>query len=235
MARITRKELKTDKFALEVEHTVTFFEEHGKEILRYGGIVAVVVLLGGGFYVFRHRQAAAREAALSRAIEVQEAPVGPPPAGSTTISAFPTQQVKDEAATQVFNSVKNQYAGSTEATIAQYYLGSIQADQGKFSDAEKSFQAVAANGNDQYASLAKLSLAQVYYAEGKMDQGQKVFEDLMAHPTVFVSKEQAQVSMARVLIPIRPAEARKILDTLRNTPGAVSQVALQLYAQLPPQ
>ena len=32
MARITRKELKADKFALEVEHTVTLFEEHKREI-----------------------------------------------------------------------------------------------------------------------------------------------------------------------------------------------------------
>ena len=35
VARITRKELKSDKFALEVEHTVTFFEEHQKELIRY--------------------------------------------------------------------------------------------------------------------------------------------------------------------------------------------------------
>ena len=44
MARITRKELKTDKFALEVEHTVNFFEEHQKEIIRYGASPRVVAL-----------------------------------------------------------------------------------------------------------------------------------------------------------------------------------------------
>ena len=38
MSRITRKELKTDKFALEIGHTVTFFEEHRQEIIRYGGV-----------------------------------------------------------------------------------------------------------------------------------------------------------------------------------------------------
>ena len=36
MSRITRKELKTDKFALEVEHTVSLFEQHRQEIIRYG-------------------------------------------------------------------------------------------------------------------------------------------------------------------------------------------------------
>jgi predicted negative regulator of RcsB-dependent stress response len=235
LARITRKELKADKFALEVEHTVTLFEEHRQEIVRYGAIVLAVVLLGVGFYFYRGRQHATREAALARAIQVQETSVGPPTPGSPSSNTFPTQQVKDEAATKVFTDLKNQYPGSEQALIAQYFLGTIQANQGKLADAEKSLQEVAAKGDDKYASLAKLSLGQVYFADGKIDQGKKVFEDLAAHPTIFVSKEQAQLAMARDLIPVRPADARKILDGLRNTPGTVGQVALTLYGQLPPQ
>ena len=38
MSRITRKELKSDKFALEVSHGITLFEQHKKEISRYGTI-----------------------------------------------------------------------------------------------------------------------------------------------------------------------------------------------------
>ena len=235
MARITRKELKADKFALEVEHTVTLFEEHKQEIVRYGAVVLVVVLLAVAFYFYRGRQHSAREAALSRAIQVQETSVGPPAPGSATASTFPTQQVKDQAATKVFTDLKNQYSGSEEGEIAQYFLGTIQANQGKLAEAEKSLQEVAAKGDEKYASLAKLSLSDLYFAQGKTDQGKKVLEDLAAHPTIFVSKEQAQLALARNLIPVRPAEARKILDGLRNTPGSVSQVALTLYGQLPPQ
>ena len=235
MARITRKELKADKFALEVEHTVTLFEEHRQEIVRYGGIALVVVLLGFGLYFYRGRQHSTRESALARAIQVQETSVGPPTPGSTTSNTFPTQQVKDEAATKVFTDLKNRYPGSEEALIAQYFLGTIQANQGKLAEAEKSLQEVAAKGDEKYASLAKLSLGEVFFAESKVDQGKKVFEDLAAHPTIFVSKEQAQLALARDLIPIRPADARKILDGLRNTPGTVSQVALSLYGQLPAQ
>lgn len=235
MARITRKELKADKFALEVEHTVTLFEEHRQEIVRYGAIVLAVVLLGVGLYFYRARQESAREAALARAIQVQETSVGPLTPGSSTTSTFPTQQVKDEAATKVFTELKDKYSGSEEALIAQYYMGTIQASQGKLADAEKTLQDVSAKADEKYASLAKLSLGEVYIAEGKVDQGKKVLDDLAAHPTIFVSKEQAQLTLARDLIPVRPADARKILDGLRNTPGVVSQVALTLYGQLPPQ
>jgi hypothetical protein len=33
----------------------------------------------------------------------------------------------------------------------------------------------------------------------------------------------------------KPAEARKLLDPLRNRPGEVGQVALQVYGELPAQ
>ena len=235
MARITRKELKTDKFALEVEHTFSFFEEHRQEIARYGGFALVVVVLAAGFYVYRQHQHTAREAALARALQIQDTPVGTPPAGSTTITMFPTEQVKDDAALKVFSDLRSKYSGSDEAEIAGYYLGGIQAGQGKLADAEKTFREVAEKGNEQYASLAKLSLAEVYFAQGKVDQGRKIFEDLIAHPTLFVSKDQAQIGLARALLPVRPEEARKILEPLKNTSGATAQIALQLYSDLPPQ
>jgi predicted negative regulator of RcsB-dependent stress response len=235
LARITRKELKADKFALEVEQTFTFFEEHQRELLRYGAAVVVLALLIAGFLFYRSRQHAARESALGRAILVEQTPVGTPPPGSTNVNAFPTQQVKDEATLKVFTDLKNQYPGTAEGAIAQYYLGTLQAEQGKFAEAEKSLSEAAAKADEKYASLAKLALADVYFAMAKPDQGKKLLEDLAAHPTIFVSKEQALLALARDLIPIRPAEARKILDSVRTTPGAPAQVALTLYSQLPPQ
>ena len=231
MARITRKELKTDKFALEVEHGLTFFEEHQKDIVRYGGIALVVVALAVVFNIYQRHQHTAREGALGRAIQIQETGVGPATPGAAT--TFPTQQVKDDVAIKAFTEIKTRYSGSDEAEIAEYWIGSIRSDQGNLAEAEKSFQEVAQKGDEGYASLAKLSLSQVYFAQGKLDQGRKVLEDLIAHPTLFVSKEQASIALARALLPTKPEEARKILDPLRTQADAVGQVALTLYGQLP--
>ena len=66
-----------------------------------------------------------------------------------------------------------------------------------------------------------------------MDQGEKLLRDLMAHPTLFVSKEQAAIALARALIATKPDEARKLLDPLRTEGSSVGQVALTLYGQLP--
>jgi predicted negative regulator of RcsB-dependent stress response len=232
VSRITRKELKSDKFALAVEHTVPFFEEHQQEIIRYGAIALAAVALIVGYWVYRNHQHAAREEALAQAIRVQEAPAGGI-SGNGGL-AFPTQEAKDVEATRVFTDLQAKYPGSSEGQIAQYYLSCIKADQGKMAEAEKGFQQVAQNGDTQYASLAKLSLAQIYFSDGRNTQAEAMLRDLMAHPTPFVSKDQATLMLARYMAIKNPAEARKLLDPLRTVPGTVGQVALTMYGELPP-
>jgi hypothetical protein len=230
VARITRKELKTDKFALEVEHTVTFFDEHRQELVRYGGIALGVAALIAGYMIYAGREHVAREAALAHAIEVQEAGVGG--VSATGGLTFPTQDAKDKEAIKVFTDLKNKYSGSMEAEVAQYYLGSILADQGNLAQAEKSFQEAAEKGDARYSSLAKLSLAQIYFSDGRDTQGESMLRDLIAHPTVFVSSEQATITLARYLANKKPAEARKLLEPLRSQPGSVGQIALTILGEM---
>ncbi len=232
MARITRKELKTDKFALEVENTVTFFEQHQRELMKYGAIVLAAAVLIVGYTMYSRHQRSVRETALGYAIQVQEAGIGAP---QPNVLTFPTQEAKDQEAIKVFTNLKNQYSGSNEAEIASYYLASIAADQGKLTQAERGFQEVAQKGDDRYSSLAKLSLAQIYFSDGRDAEGEKALRDLIAHPTVFVSSDQATITLAKYLSIKKPAEARKLLEPLRTKPGEVGQVALTVYGQLPSQ
>jgi predicted negative regulator of RcsB-dependent stress response len=225
--------LKSDKFALEIEHTVTFFEEHQKEIIRYGGAAVVAILLIVGYVIYSGHQHAQRQEALARAIQIQEAPVGQPTPG-TNIN-FPTQDVKDSVALKSFQDVENRYPGTVEGYIAEYYIGAIVADQGKLSEAEGHFRNVADRADSKYSSLAKFSLAQVYFATGRDAQGESTLRDIIAHPTMYVSKDQATLALAKFLGPKKPAEARKLLDPLRSTPGIVGQTALSELSMLPQQ
>jgi predicted negative regulator of RcsB-dependent stress response len=230
--RITRKELKTDKFALELGHTVTFFEEHQKEIARYAGIAAAVAVLIAGYVVYQRHQHQARQVDLAKAIAVQEAPVG----GVSAIGnlTFPTQEAKDAASTKAFGDLQKQYSGTFEGEIAQYYLASIEADKGNMVAAENGFKEVAQKGDAEYASLAKLSLVQIYFSDNRTSQAESLLRDLMAHPTVFVSKEQATLALTQYLIHKDPNEARKLLEPLRVSPiDAVRNVAMAQAAELP--
>ena len=234
MDRITRKELKTDKFALELGHTVTFFEEHRKEIARFGGIAAVVAVLIVGYVVYRGHQHQARQLDLAKAIAVQEAPVGGVSGNGSLV--FPTDEAKYAASTKAFGDLAKRFSGTAEGQIAQYYLASIEADKGNIAAAEKGFREVAENGNAASASLAKLSLSQIYFSDGRNSQAETVLRDLMAHPTIFVSKEQATLALTQYLIRKDPVQARKLLEPLRVSPiAAIRNVAVSQLSQLPQQ
>ena len=230
MSRITRKELKTDKFALEVEHGISFFEHHKNEAVKYGAIAVGIAVLIVGYTIYQRGQHSARQEMLAAAIRIQEAGIGQSGNGGL---AFPTQEAKDQEAIRAFGELRTKYSGSAEGEIAQYYLGSIKADQGKLGEAEKLYQEVAQNGAEKYAALSKLSLAQIFFADGRTDQGEKVLRDLIANPTDFVSSDQATISLARYLSPKKPAEARKLLEPLRTRPGSVGQVAITLLGEMP--
>lgn len=228
--RITRKELKTDKFALEVEQTVDFVTGHRRQLLQYGSIAAVVAAIAIGAYFYLRHQQTARAQLLAQAITIQEAPVAASNAGALFV--FPTEDAKRAAATKAFSEVAVKYSGTSDAAVAKYYLGASAADQGKMADAEKLFKEAAEQGDNNYASLARFSLAQVYFAEGRPADGEKILRDLMVHPTVFVSKDQAIIALARGIAPTKPGEARKMLEPLRTQPGAVSQVAITAVGEL---
>ena len=228
--RITRKELKTDKFALEVEQTVDYVSEHRRQLMQYGSIAAVVVAITVGGYFYMRHQRTERAQLLAQAITIQEAPVGASNAGA--LFTFPTEDAKRAAATKAFSEIAAKYSGTSDAAVAEYYIAASAADQGKLADAEKLFKEAAEQGDKNYASLARLSLAQVLFAAGRPAEAEKILRDLMAHPTVFVSKDQAIVALARGIAPTRPDEARKMLEPLRTQNGVVSQVAITAVGEL---
>jgi len=233
VARITRKELKSDKFAQEVGLTVTFFEEHQKDVVRYGGIGVAAVLLIGGFFIYQKHEHAARQEELAQAIRVQETPVAT--VATNGQQTYPTQDAKDQAAIKVFADLESKHSGSDEAQIAEYYLGCIHSDQGKMAEAEKNFLNGANHGDKNYASLAKIALAEIYFSDGRFAQGEKMLRDLMEHPTVFVSKNQAAIALAKHYTGRNNAEARKLLAPIKDGKSPVASIAQTLYAQLPPQ
>ena len=233
MDRITRKGLKQDKFALEVGHTVEYLGMHRKQAIRIGiavGVVAVLVLAILTYRGYSYRQ---RQAALSAALEIQMAPVSPTP--NDVVRTFPTEQERTKAAVKAFADVATRFAGSGEATIATYYLGILAADDGRLPDAEKALKEVIESGNDRYAALGRLALADVYKGMGKMAEAEKVLRSLMEKPSAFVSKEQATIELAQLLGPTRPAEARKLLEPLRTERGTISRSVLTALSELPRQ
>lgn len=230
-SHLSRKDLKSDPLALEVEHGVEYVAAHKSQVTLYAGIAAVVLLGIVGFLFYRSRQAAAREEALAKAWLVVSAPVG----ASTTSSAlsYPTQDDKDKALLTTFTKVADDYPGSAEGAIARMRVAALKMDKSDLDGAISDYRQVVDKGPAELASSAKLAVAQLLWGQGKTDDAKKLLQDLIDHPTTYVSSEQAKLTLARLQIDSNPAEAKKLLDSLDKASPQIKTIATDLAAQLP--
>jgi len=228
--RITRKELKTDKFALEVEQAVGFLTAHRRQVTRYGtaALIVVLALMASGWY--RRHQRAVRQEALTAALQIYNAPVGQ--TGNPFLPGYPSEEEKNKAALKAFTELANRHGSSDEGFIARYYLGAMAADRGDLAEAEKHFRPVAESRHANYAALAKLALADIYRAQGRLDEGEKLLRSLIEKPTDFVSKEHATLLLAELIRDSRPEEARKLLEPLRTARSVISRHSLSALAEM---
>jgi predicted negative regulator of RcsB-dependent stress response len=229
--KLTRKELKTDKFAEEVQHSVEFVAHHRRQMIQWGVPAAAVVLIVLGVLVYRNYQHNARQEAFHAATLIQNSQVGP--SQSEYVVSFPTAQARQTAVVKTWRDFVAKYSGTEEGAIAEFFLGTNAADTGDLDDAVKHFKAAIDSGSAPYASEAKLALAQVYGAQGKVNDGVQLIQSVIDHPTVMVSKDAATLALADLIKTSDPQRARKLVDPLRtSTRAAVSKAAITLDSSL---
>ncbi len=241
MDRITRKDLKTDKFAVEVGHAAEYLGSHRRQMLIYGGAALAAIAIGVAVYFYRGGQHVERQKELVEAMRIRDAYIGEKPQGAdVTLKWFQSTEKRDEAARKALAEIVAKHSGSDEADIAQYTLGALAYDDGKIEEAERRFRDVVENGSKAYASMARFSLAQLEDLRGKKAEAERHLRYLVDNPTSMVSKEQATIALADVLAASKPDEARKLLEPLRTSSRpAISRTAITHLAKLgqaaPPQ
>lgn len=229
MDRAHRKELKHDKFVEQVGHTVEYAAGHKSQVVKIAAGVVVLLVAALGVYLYMGRQHAQRQADLHQAMRTIDAQIGP---SSEFLVTYPTQEEKDKAVEKALTDVATKHSGKEEGMVARYLLGVQFADRGKLADSEKNLKIVADDGDDEIASQAKLSLAQLYESQNKVAEAEKLLQSIANDPTIFVSKWQATIALARLKAKSNPAEARKLLEPLRTASGAVSRVAINALGEI---
>ncbi len=233
MNRKFRKQIKGDRFAQEVGATVSWVDHHKALVTRYGAIALGVVLVAGGVYFYIRHQANVREEALAQALRIDNAVIGAENAVAGNLS-YPTQEEKDKARVKAFTDLYTRYHGSQEGTIAEMNLASDAADKGDLVNAERMYKDVVDSSPKEYASMATLSLANIYSGEGKDADAEKLLRNLVAHPTMTVSKEEATIHLAKLIGCSHPDEARALLNPLRMERTSVSRASVTTLGELAP-
>jgi predicted negative regulator of RcsB-dependent stress response len=230
--KLTRKELKSDKFALEVQHSVEYVSLHRRQMVRWAVPAVAVVLIAIGIFWYRNYQHGMRQEALHATMQIQNSTIGP--SQSEYVVSFPTAEARKTAVVKAWSDLAAKYSGTEEGGIAEFFLGTNAADVGNLPEAAKHFQAAIDSGSAPYASEAKLALAQVYAAQGKPNDGVQLIQSVIDHPTVLVSKDAAILALADLIKTSDPQRAKKLVDPLRtSTRSAVSKAAITLASSLP--
>jgi predicted negative regulator of RcsB-dependent stress response len=230
--RQLKKVVKNDEFKQQVWHSIDFVKDHTAEVKKYGVIALAVLVVAGGIYFYIGHQADAREEALAHALRVDQGTVG-----SNTQAAnlhFNTQEEKDKASEKAFREVASKYPGTQEGAIALMNLGQAAVDRGDLTEGEKDLKNVVDSAPPAYASQAALALAQLYDIEGKSAEAEKLLDNLVKHPTVTVSKDEAELAMAKVIAKTDQPRARKILEDLQAHAQrtAISKAAVSAMGEI---
>lgn len=231
MDRLSRKQLKTDQVTERAFDVLEWASENRAIVTKYALGVVVLAVLAFGVYIYRQSQSETRERALAEAIRLDEATVGS--AGQATNLRFNSDEEKVAAWKKAFGDIASRYSGTQEGAIAHIYIGGAAAEKGDLAEAEKQFKAVLDNGPEEYASLARISLAQVYAGQGKPDEAEKLFREAINKPSATVSKEQATLMLGQFLAAKKPDEARKLIEPLRTARTAISRAAVSALGSLP--
>jgi predicted negative regulator of RcsB-dependent stress response len=231
---LTRHELKEqlqhDQFTDSVSSALEYASSHKQRLIQWGiaaGVVAIIVI---GAIWFNSYRRAERQRDLQKAFTTLDAQVGPPNEYTKT---FATQEEKTKASIAALSQIVAKDGGTAEGYLAQYYLGTLKAQQNDLKGAEANLRVVASSSSES-AALAKIALAQIYAASNRIPQAQELLRSLVNKPTDLVSKSQAEILLAQIDAAANPQQARQILNNLKgpNISPAASRAADQLSAQI---
>ncbi len=230
---MTRHELKEqlqhDQFTDSVSGALEYASSHKQRIIQWSIIGVVAILAIVAIFWYNSYRRSVRQQDLQAAFTVLDAQVGP---HSDFAKTFATQDEKLKASIKALSDVVSKDGGTKEGYLAQYYRGTLKAQQNDTQGAEADLRAVVNSSSDS-AALAKIALAQLYLASKKTSEAQDLLRSLVNKPTDLVSKGQAEVLLAQMDATVNPRESKKILQGLKapNQSPAISHAVDQLSSQ----
>ncbi len=240
MARLSRHELKEDKFRTAYEDYEHFAKTHYREIAEVVGMVFVIIgLVLGLRYLVNQREAAAN-AQLGEALETFHAYVGTAAPGTLgpQTQSFPTAHEKYAKALAQFSAMTNikgvlrLLPEQKAVRIARYHVGLCQAELGDPAGAIKTLTQAGADREPAIGSLARFALAGELVMTGKTADGVKIYQDLVDHPTATVPKATAQMALADALRGTQPAQARQLYERMQKEYATEPELAESIRQQL---
>lgn len=221
-----RHRLKENELSQALSDATERFRENRSTVRLAGGIIALVVVVGGGYWAWTTRSENRAQALMGDAIVIMQAPVEEPkPGAKPGVTGYPTVQARAEAALAKFAEVYNAYP-STEAGVAsRYYAASALSMLGRHAEAAARFQETVdrAGQNSFYGRMARLGVVEANTQAKKYDEAISAAQALVNNTTDdTIPRDALLIELGRVQAAAgKKAEAKQTLDkVIAEFPGS---------------
>jgi hypothetical protein len=233
---ISRKELKKDEVRDTLAHGAEAVLSHRRFVAWLLGIalVAGVAVLGWKFY--SEKQTAKAAAVFDDAMKVFQARIRTPgEAVDASEVSYVDQKNKYEDASKKFTDVANRFPHTRPGQLSRYYAALSLEHLGRNEEAARSLQQLANSGTEEFAALARFELAQVDERTGKGDEAVKIYQQLIAKPSVLAPKPVVMLALANHYRQTDASQAARLYSQIKTEypDSAIAQEADQQLQLLP--
>ena len=215
-AKMKKHELEEpDKLQLFFDRVRTFAQEHRSKLYAGGAFILLVLLAGGGWYLYQDRYQKAADALYGQVIDAA-AKATEPAAGK-------------EASIMGYKELIAKYPKSRAAATAYYRLGSLHYDRGEYDaaiDAARKFLDRAPTESD-LKPLAYLDIGASHEAKKELDKALESYEQALKAPASAPFEALVYGNIAR--IHEEKNEAAKAVEFYRKALGKTTDPLMTLY------
>ncbi len=211
---ISRKELKKDEVRDTLAHGAEALLSHQKFTIF---LVALALVVAAGVYGWRRytqRESASAEAGFNSAMTIFQAPVGP--AQTPGQLTYMDENKKFTDAEQAFSKVATKYSRTRAGRLSAYYAALSDEKLKNDAAAEKRLRGLTRSKDAEVASMAKYELAGLDARSGKTDDAIKIYQELIAKPSILVPKPEVMMALANCYRAKDPSQAAKMYGQIKS-------------------
>ena len=214
----------------ELSHVLTDasarLQENRGPLSLAAGIVALLLLVGVGYWAWTTRSENRAQTLMGDAIVIMQAPVEEPkPGAKPGVTGYPTVQARAEAALNKFAEVYNAYPSTDAGIASRYYAASALSMLGRHAEAATRFQETVerAGQNSFYGRMARLGVVEASAQAKKYDEAISAAQALVNNTTDdTIPRDALLMELGRVQAAAgKKAEAKQTLDkVIADFPGS---------------
>jgi tetratricopeptide (TPR) repeat protein len=200
--RISRKQIKQDEFLDAAADAGHWLERHWRELVKWGGAVAVIALLVVGWRAWTTHRTGRGSELLASGIEKYARAEEAGYANSADL----------EGALSSFREAKDLLGDEDGGRTARYYEGAVLFRLKRFDEARAALESIGpprADLADTVGVMGQALLADVLLAEGQPDRALAVLTQLLDGKNAAVPRDQVLLDAARIELGSGAGEAAR--------------------------